>query len=209
MAVLSYTIDLMETDVRRLLQEDTAARYSETDLFRWINEGELFIAAATRCLRTSTTAASVSGTEEYAIPGSAPGAWAITRVDYDGTTLEPTPFEKRREAVREVAPDTNNTPQVWAPYGQKYVLAPPPDTAGDEIKVWHAYMPDAMVTTESLTIPIIYGSAVILYAAHKGLMMKGQFDRAQQVWQEFLFTMRSLSNKGIPDLAKEVAASAG
>lgn len=208
MAVISYTLTLMRTDVRRMLQERVEGRFTDTDVDRWINEGATFVAASTRCMRSSTTATAVTGTDEYSMPSDCPGAWAITRLDWDGVPLNEVAFEKKNDAL---APGTDvtaqNVPQVWSAYGEKYVLTPPPNSAGT-MKAWHAQIPDVITTNDELPLPCIYGPAVILYAVAKGLFLKGAYQLATQTWQQFLLTVQMVSQKGMPDMAKGVPTSA-
>lgn len=98
------TLTTLQTNVRRRLDESTAAFWADADLTQWINEAARDIARRSETLQASTTINSVAGTQEYTLPTN---ALRIYRVEYrpDGATATQTiPLEYR---------DFNSMDSVW------------------------------------------------------------------------------------------------
>lgn len=208
MANLGWRLLDIRTDARLLLQErqGTEERYFDIDLDRWVNEGEQFVASVTRCLRSSATAASVTAQENYSPPASAIAAWTVVRVDYDSVPLAELPYEKRLSGMPDgKSATTSGTPAVWSPLGQEIILTPGPAVTGI-IKYWFAYLPDIMAASgTTVSIPIMYGPALVWYVVWKGHYVKSQYDLALKAWQQFVGMLSMLERKEMPDLAPEAS----
>ncbi len=209
MANLGWTLLDIRTDARLLLQErqGTQERYVDTDIDRWTNEGQQFIASVTRALRSSATAASVADQKNYSPPASAVAAWAIVGVDFDAVPLGEVPYEKRAAAMPQgLDPITSGTPAVYSILGQEVMLTPPPKDGTGVITYWFAYIPDVPADVNTaLAIPILYCPALEWYVISKALYMKGQHDLADKAWLRFLQMLQMVDRKAMPDLAPEVS----
>lgn len=207
MATIAYTRTTLVSDVRLLLQERTAARFQDADLERWADEGIAFVAAATRSLRKAdATVTSVSaGDGSYDIPADSVGAWAISDVYYDGTPLEKTPFDRRRQRVEQgLSPTTSATPKYWSPFGDKIYLTPPNTVSGKTITMFTAYLPAALSAAGSpLPLRVAYGAVVEDYMLHRAFMLNGQREEANRAWGRCIFKLKTIFDKTMPDIDPE------
>jgi len=206
MATMTYLRSDLVSDVRLQLQERTEARFLNTDLYRWADEGIAFIAAATRCLRKKDeTTTSVSGGDGgYAIPSDCLGSWAISEVHYDDTPLKHVPFDNRLEAVPQgVSPTTSATPLLWSPFGDKVYLTPPNTVSGDTIAMFTAYLPSAVSAAGPLPLRLAYGPVVEDYMLHRAFGLNGQREEANRAWGRFMFKLKAIFEKKMPDIDPE------
>ena len=213
MSIMSWTRDLMIADVRRLLREKTAGRFADVDLERWSDEGILEVCTRTRCLRSSFTAAAVSGQANYSIPTNLLGAWAISRVEFNSVELEKAAFDDVEELLQTGETlATLKTPRYWCPLGREIVLVPTPATT-DTIRVWGAKKAEALSggpdTLANLGIDESYGPAVEDFMLHRGLTMAGKFQESMVVWQGFERKVGVTSDKTMPDTRGESTRGSG
>ncbi len=215
MAIIAYLRSALRADARRMLQERTEERFLDADFDRWADESCAFVAAATRCLRT-TTASSTSATQSaYDMPTDCIGSWAITRVEIAGVPLDKAPLEKAKGLLAAHYPGlsstTAGTPKLWCPYGQKFYLVPPPSSTGsNDITVYYAELPEAMTAdANAMPIPTIYGPVVEKLMVSRGLWLKGKRAEGQGLENEAIKLMMMVSGKQMADASEEANASAG
>jgi len=207
MAVLGWTVADIRTSARRLFQERTAQRIDDADILRWANEGAEFIAGATRSLRSSATASSVTAEDTYAIATSAIASWAITRVEYNGEKLEESPWEKKDEHIGTgTDASASGTPKVWSPYGDGYIVLTPPPDAANVIEQWFEHLPDAMVNDgDALPIANVYAPPLLQYILSQGLYLLGERQLALESFKIFLQMLQMVNQRLGPNIAPEVA----
>jgi len=213
MSIMSWTRTLLVADVRRLLREKTAGRFADADIERWADEGILEVCTRTRCLRAEATAAAVSGQAEYTCPSNFLGAWAVSKVTFNGNELEKVSYDKVKDLLQPGESLTSQaTPRFWSPHGRQLILTPIPITT-DTIKVWGAKKGEALSgdtdTLANLGIDESWGPAIEDYMQHRGLMMVGKYQEALLVWQGFERKVGVVSNKSMPDAREESSRGAG
>jgi len=212
-AVLSYTKQQLIDDVRRMLQEKTASRYTDTDVGRWADEAVMEIVTMTRCLRTSATATSVSGQDEYTIPADAIGAHTITRMDYDNALLRPVAWDQIGEhADSKQALTTVGSPRLWSRWARSLYVWPVPNSS-KVMKIWYAKMPRSLTGTgDSLTglgVPECYGPAIEEAMLRRGLLMAGRQDEVQKAWEREQALLGPAADKEMPDATPNTSRGSG
>lgn len=166
----------MRTEVRYLLNESTAAFWTDTEIDNWLDQGQRDIAVKALCIESTGSITTAAGTREYSYTGLKCAA-----CEYNNKTLVAIP-------IKQIGHRTINgvTPQYWYEYNGKIGVDPLPD-AVYSIKTYLAvdstdFANDAAVST----LPVIFQSSILLYAFYKGLMKERKFAQAAQIYNIYI-----------------------
>lgn len=185
------TLTQMLTSVRERLDEATEARWTDTELRRWVNEGALDMCRETECLQTTGTVAAVVGQATYTLPTS------MTRVHH--VTYTPTGAQRIPLDYMDFNhfdrigwnPDTQATPQLWTLWtitvlnvpSRQLVIYPTPSIGGT-FTIYYYAMPSELAVdgsddADNVNIPEGWHDAVLDYVE----MMARRKD-GDAKWQE-------------------------
>ncbi len=158
---MSLTLATIITSVRDLLNEDTAAFFSDLQLTRWIQQATLDVSTVAQCIETTTTRGMAASTPDYALP--------TETVDVKHVLWTPT-----RQALRKITPSLQgeaaeelegDQPLRWYVWGSRLYVEPLPSVmaAGQTVTVYYAY------TSQDVTLlPDTYQILPIWYATGMG-----------------------------------------
>ncbi|MCK4252139.1 hypothetical protein KAX97_11875 [candidate division WOR-3 bacterium] len=187
--------------VRDLLNESTAAFFTDTILNRWANDGEKDIAIKGLCLEDIIPKDNISAQRtvdlssdnivkvlavEYVIPGSDNlGLIKILplqfgRLDLDGVT-----------------------PQYWSPWSKKICIEPKPAVATYDLVVYAAIMPsdDMSNDTDEPEIAKQFRELIVDFMHCRGLLREGLFSKAAIVYGSYISTLQGIRNDTIEKYA--------
>jgi len=157
MPILSSTktVQDLATAVKRQFGDESGAQIQDTDIIRWVNEGQLELANQTKYTKTTTTTNTVVGQDQYTLPG-------VNIIGIDSVYFNNTPLQQRSKlefeelVLRTVDPASgiqNGTPILWYEYDDSIFLYPPPDSV-KTLKLFASVLPTAVVNlSDTLSIP--------------------------------------------------------
>lgn len=185
-------LDYIRTQVRSLLNESTAAFWSDAELNRLINEAERDIAAKALCLEAITTVTASSRTTAFT-------GHKILRVEYSGQGLI-----KILPKMMGGLPLNGITPQYWFQWGQTLVLEPKP-TTNYTITLYTAIAPSTgMGTVEGTSdtnqpsIPARFHELIILFVLSRAYMKDRKFSMSGNIYKTYI-TELTIARKQVID----------
>lgn len=182
----------MEDRVRAVLDEETAAQWSQTNLRRWLNEGNFDLARTTHHYKSSTTVALTAGTAQYTL---ADNVLAIEHAYYIDTVaggsrqvpLALGHWEQMDQVWLEHRDWEGAWPQMLTYWGYSPTLTirlyPVPSITGDDLQLLVSILPDEMPLSGSdssaVDVPTAWYDALSDYCRYKAFLRD-----ADQRWQE-------------------------
>jgi hypothetical protein len=171
--------------IKRLFGDESGAQLTDTDIIRWINEGQLEIARKTNYTATASTTPSVAGQEAYLFAGI--NILAIKTLSYNGYYVECKTFEQVQNSyLNTIGPSTIPTvlntsmPIVWYEYDDSIYLWPPPTVAGDTIKLFYSTLPTVITSAvDSLSIPDTHYRALLSWIMAQAYEMDDDLQSSQ------------------------------
>jgi len=184
------TASEMLTQVRDMLDEPTAAQWTDDMLARWINEAGRDLARSTRHLKGNATIPVVAGTSEYALPGTTIAVEHAYYAPGDGRQIPLLP--RHYEGMDQVWGQWQNQ-QSYMPTWYTVIgfspaavikLYPTPDSAASLsliVSKIPAELTIPVVPAETVDAPALWYDAFVDYVEYKALRR----DRDPR-WQEAL-----------------------
>ena len=198
MAVILLTRSDLEDAFYRMVGESSGnSRWDSDDAVHWLQEGQLDIVNATRCLEetwsSTVTAYSSSGDEVLALPNNLfdDGILQIYWVDSSSDYHELSETHPRFATIQN---DDTGTPSEFFRVGSNINLKPKPDAAGTVVIVGHK-MPDSLTATSSQSlIPAQFRKLIAQYAAWMAFSEDAEHEKAFSMMREY--------EQGIKELKK-------
>ncbi len=189
-------------EVRDLLDEPTAAQWTDVMLRRWINEGLRDMGRATRHMKATVTLTVIGGQGTYAMPANTISIEHAWYHDVPGTRHIPLQARhmENMDEVRGQNWDREGTPAYYTTQGFSPTLVvtvfPTPTVDDDEIVMIVSRLPATIATdgsddADALEIPTAWYDALADYCEFKALRR----DRDPR-WQE-AFQMYSEKRDGL------------
>jgi hypothetical protein len=173
------TLSELEARARGLLDEETAAQWSQANLRRWFNDGLRDLARTTRHFKSQATVAVTSGVAEYTLASN------IIAVEHayhdDGTTKRPL-IAKHWESMDQVwgyhQDIARGYPQFFATWGYspnlKIRLYPVPQTTGHNVRLLTSILPTEMPTSgddsTEVDVPPAWVDLLVDYARYSAFL---------------------------------------
>ncbi len=175
---MAYTLAQLIVAIRSLLNEATAAFYSDTEITDWIAQGTLDIATVSKCVEAVTSLGLNLGEWSYALP---PDSIEAIHVVWDST----------KQALRKITPSMvgedspdveGDRPLTWFEWDQRVYVNPLPDTTatGQNITVFYAQS-----TSDVSRLNDRYQLLAIKYATYMGKLKDKRFADAQALYAEY------------------------
>jgi len=179
----SKTVQNVYDAVTRAFGDETGAQISQTDIIRWINQGQLELARKNKYLRSTATTPSVAAQSAYNFPGV--NIISVEAVTYNDTPLDEVTFEDMQEQYwrNQDSPTTQLgvKPFLWYVYASSINLYTVPQTNGDTIKIYMALQPPAATAlADALSIPDTYFDALFQYVMAQAYELDDDFGNAGQ-----------------------------
>lgn len=175
------------TRARQILNEDTAGFWTDTELLRWVNDGQADIANKAHCIQTSETISLVASTIEYTptisyikvidvwFTDSGGDIWALKNVD---------PGAKGN--AREELYSQSSTPKCWYEFDGKIGIFPAMDTVTTEsIKVFYAQQSTDVTASENVGVPSIFDASLVNYVVAMAHQKDRKYNDFQFFWQRY------------------------
>jgi hypothetical protein len=129
------------TAVKRQFGDESGAQVTDTDIIRWINQGQLEIAKLNKPFKSIATTNTVVGQNSYDFPSDK--ILTIEALYYNGAPIKNISFSEIQETVLANTDPTqlNGTPTVWYEWDEKIYLYPVPDTANKVLTAYITHYP--------------------------------------------------------------------
>lgn len=193
----------IRTNVRYLINESTASRWTDAELNRWINDAERDIAIKANCyeaIESVTTTAS-----SRLVPFTGNKVMYIEYIPVSGTII----------GLQAISPKsmghvstTANTPQFWFQWGGNIVLEPIPDAAYT-LNVYTCKSPDYEMydSTDEPMIPVEFHNLIILYVMSQAYFKVGKYSMSGNLYIQYVAELQNLINtyqKRVPDSYRDL-----
>lgn len=187
-APATHLVSDVLTAVKRQFGDESGAQLQDSDIIRWINEGQLEIARQQGWSQTTATTATVAGQASYSLPGV-----NIINIDtlmytLQGTTnpmiIDRREFKEIQElllsktAPADTAPIAQ--PMAWYVYAESVFLYPAPANTGDTITLYCTTQPAAVaVSTDAIATPDVYYKSLLNYVMAQAYELDDDWTGAQ------------------------------
>lgn len=183
--------------VKRQFGDESGVQVTDTDLIRWINDGQMEIATINKILRAKASTDLISGQDTYDFPLTK--VISIDGIHVNGITVEYMQFPDIDKYIMQRDPKREQTgqPTHWYDYGNQVTFWPIPDKAvTGGITVFYVREPDSVETvTDTLNIPDRYYNSLVRYVLAQAYEMDEDWQAARQKNEQF--------NADLTDLADE------
>ena len=186
------------TDVRRELLETTGITWSDTELLRLLNRGELDYVNKTRILESTTSFSLIQGVSSYSLPSNFLSVRLMLHdhVDdsgnHDWKRIYPSNLEKIAQEQPNLLDDSSNTqarPTKYFIWARTLYIKPAPDLDNaTTISLWFKSKPVALNTTsDSINIDESLSEALNSYILWKAWSKVKELDKASNAKQDYQF----------------------
>jgi len=194
MSTLASTII---TDVRRELLEATGITWSDTELLRLLNRGEIDFVNKTRCLESISTISLSIGVSSYPLPSDYLGIRLVlhNHPDVNGNNdwrrIYPSNLEKIAQEQPNLLDDTTATqarPVKYFIWNRTLYIKPTPDvTNATIISIWYKSKPIPLTSTsQNINIDDALSEALNEYILWKALKKVKEDDIAAEHHSQYL-----------------------
>ncbi len=183
------------TAVKRQFGDESGAQITDTDIYRWINQGQTEIARKGEVNRSTATTVSVVGQAEYTF--SSTNIFKLLSITYKDRPLEYMSFEQAQESILSYPniPNDNGEPTNWYEFDTSLFLYPTPNVAGDTIKIYIVLAPVAVTTsTDVLSIPDTHYNALVQYVLQQAYELDDDLNSANFKGRQLEESLQGLSS---------------
>lgn len=131
--------------------------WADTNLLNSLYRVMLYVARKTKCIETSATATSTSGTSDYTKPTR---AIEITRVTYNGAKLQLIDL-RQYDSINPNSATSSGTPAYYLYYNDTVTLYPTPSDSSSTIKYWFIQEPAVPTAAATPAIPTVYHDVLV------------------------------------------------
>jgi len=164
---------------------------SSAEMLVWLNDGMVDIVSRTHCLEATESIALATSTVEYTVTSTYLTVKAVLYVDSDSKT-----WALKKGSPSSVGQNTAVTiPTYWYEWGGKVGVYPTITRTTETITVYYITRPEAIVSTDSITIPAIYDNALTLYVAAQAHFKDRQTGRYAQLMGLYLQELARLKSE--------------
>lgn len=172
------------TAVRDILNEQTAAFWTDTQLLKWINNGIIDIVSKTWCLADSETITLATGTLEYALSNDLIAVVSVTYNSAKGLVLgHPSMLGHIYD------PDE---PVYYYFFNQKIGILPKPTSTVDSntCEVYEIPKPTEITVAGTVTVPSYLDDTLQQYVVGKALRKDNRPTEAEKIENEYKGNLR-------------------
>jgi len=170
---MGTTVSTLITKARRNINETSTTFHTDADFIAYCDEAQKYVVRETKCLESSSTSTSVSGTQNYALPND---CIAVRRITYDGKKVFSIDFIELDESELDET-DLTGTPTSYYIWNDTIYFYPIPGTSGKTIKIYYYNSPGTIdAATDTLETKAIYDDAIVCYMTYKALIKDSESD---------------------------------
>ncbi len=198
----AYTMEGIRTRIRDILNESTAAFWTDAELNYWVNDGIREIAELTGCIQNIDALTTTNGTR------------TVTYTGYDVAAVEYKPASGTRTALAQSDPlrdghgrYNSTTPQFFWTGKGAFGIDPLPDATYNLDAYINDVATDMTVDSQIPEIPPAFRPLLVDYGLYRAFLKEGNYGAASlfhQIYQsELIYTAQdNLAN--IPDARSEM-----
>lgn len=176
---MALVVATMTTATRDLLNESTAAYYTDAEIQRWLAEAALEISGVVKCVEATTELALADATDHYALPTT---SWEVLHVQHLPTRRGLRKLTPSMAGARDPVVSDDQPTGWWEWNGTLYVEpVPTPAAAGDHLRVYYAELTNAITQ-----LPEAFYADVLSYALYRGLQKDRRYGDAAQAFAAFV-----------------------
>ena len=173
------------TYVKRQFGDESGVQITDTDIIRWINQGQNEIVNKNPMIQATATQTSVVAQQTYSINTLAPDILQLEAVIFDGWPLEPTNLERIKADLGSSYATTPGTPQYFYVWDNTIYLWPVPDTE-KSIQINYSRHPMSVASAgDLLGVPDRYYDRVCEYVMSKAYELDEDWQGHQTNKQAF------------------------
>lgn len=167
--------------VKRQFGDESGVQITDSDIFRWINQGQIDIIKRQKLLKTSATAAITAGLGNYPVPAD---VLFVQQLLVNGLPVEYRSFEEANEYILKSDPGRVQTgqPQIWWEWAGTYFFWPVPDSTLSTALITLFYLKEptnVTALTDSLSVPDTYYNTLLQYCLQQAHEMDEDWTAAQ------------------------------
>lgn len=183
--------------VKRQFGDESGVQVTDTDLIRWINDGQMEIASVNKILRAKASTDIIRGQDTYDFPLTK--VISIDAIHVNGRSVEYMQFPDVDKYIMERDPkrERRGQPSHWYDYGNQVTFWPIPDKDVEAgIVIFYIREPDSVESiNDTLNIPDRYYNSLVRYVLAQAYEMDEDWQAARQKNEQF--------NADLTDLADE------
>lgn len=170
----------LRDNVRTIINEATAAFWTDAELNRLINDGERDVAIKSLCLENIDTATTTASTRLVQFSGH-----KILHVEYTDATYPLGLIRIRPNQLGRI-PYNGATPQFYFQWGNQVIIDPIPATTYN-LNLYIADYPEYEMSsdTDEPQVPKRFHELIILHAVYRALMKDRKFATAGAIYQAY------------------------
>lgn len=174
--------------VQRQFGDESGVQLQNSDVIRWVNDGQLAIVQANRILKAKGTIASVSGQKDYSL--STLAVYQVESIHFGGRRVPNLPFAQVEQKVSTTDPatDWNGMPDFWYEWAGVVSFFPIPQEVAN-IDVYYTVAPPSYAANAALTttlfVPDRYFSVLVKFVLQMAYEMDEDWTASEQKQQQF------------------------
>lgn len=185
---MAFTLSTSITEVRYLINENTASFWSDTEIEGWIKQGCLDWSEKTLLVTHEDTITLATNTYKYtsSVSSYIDNAIRTLHAEYNNRALKRLTFEEIRGHHQMVLADNENPEYFYDKYNGltfTFYIGDTPSATQNNITVSVIF---AVRTDDITKIPYEYQSNIFNFAASKAKSKERQWQEAQLFWQIYL-----------------------
>jgi hypothetical protein len=186
----STTAATIIDNVEYLLNDETNEMWSAGSLLTWLNEGQRIIALKSECLQTTESIDLATDTLEYTITSDYVAVKAVHYIDTDSAIKALLPGSP----VSVGMVDNPSEPVYWYDWGGKLGVYPTITRTTETVTVYLITRPAVLVSTDNITIPTVYESALTFYMMARAWMRDRTYSKYARMTALFDAEMERIRN---------------
>ena len=177
----SFYVDKIITTVKRQFGDESGVQIDNSDIIRWINDGQREISVQLAPLRGRATTTLAAGQKVAELPTQ--NVVEVSSITIDGIKL---PFKNFQEAMADMKePNATGHPQYYYSWGKEFMFWPIPDKEYTLEVFYSRYPAEVMQPTDKLTIPDRFYDSLVSYVMSKAAELDEEFDVMQNHKADF------------------------
>lgn len=173
--------------VKRQFGDEAGVQVTDTDILRWINNGQLEIVAANNILREKATTALIKGQTVYDFPMEK--VLSVDAIHVDGVPVQHMQFPEAEKYINTQDPKRTQEgqPLYWYDYGNQITFWPKPaQDLENGIVVFYVKEPDQVTSVNDLiSIPDKYYNSLVKYVLAQAYEMDEDWQAARTKSEQF------------------------
>ena len=193
--------------IKRQMGDEAQVVITDSDILRWIDDGQLEIVTNNQELNLSKAVTSiVSGVAEFPLMNDEAfsGILLINSIHYKNRRLRNVTFQEAEEFMLTDTENAEGTPSLWYSVAGVLHLYPVPEENVDNgLSIFFTKAPAKMSSlTQLLSIPNSYFNALVEYIMSKAYEMEENTQMSQMKTQQFEKSLSIQQHRTVPQTAE-------